>query len=172
MKSAPAPPLFLRACRIHLDRGSHSPCGRDVEGISPKRTTIRGTVRLERMPLRDKSLKPSGSATVHDDSAMTSLRSSQLSYSFIAPCYAFCYGSVPANPEIRLIRVTTYNQRPNRSLGGRCGSALLWLALESQDASDSLFRGSRPPVEPRPLPRPAAAATQRPSPAPWPRCAS
>ncbi len=73
MRWTPGPPLFLRACRIHLDRGSDSPCGRGVEGTSPKRTTIRGTVRRERMPLRDKSLKPSGSATVHYDSAMTSL---------------------------------------------------------------------------------------------------
>ena len=74
MKWTPGPPLFLRACRIHLDRGSHSPCGRGVEGTSPRRTTIRGTMRLERMPLQDKSLKPSGSATVRDDSAMPSLR--------------------------------------------------------------------------------------------------
>ncbi len=73
MKWTPAPPLFLRACRIHLDWGSDSPCGRGVEGTSPRRTTIRGTVRRERMPLRDKSLKPSGSATVHYDSAMPSV---------------------------------------------------------------------------------------------------
>ncbi len=74
MKWTPGPPLFLRACRIHLDWGSDSLCGRGVEGTSPRRTTIRGTVRRERMPLQDKSLKPSGSATVRDDSAMPSLR--------------------------------------------------------------------------------------------------
>ena len=74
VKWAPGPPLFLQACRIHLDWGSDSLCGRGAEGTSPRRTTIRGTVRLDRMPLRDKSLKPSGSATVRDDSAMPSLR--------------------------------------------------------------------------------------------------
>ena len=37
--------------------------------------------------------------------------SSQLPYGFIAPCYAFCYGFVPENPEIRLIRVTNIQSK-------------------------------------------------------------
>ena len=74
MKWAPGPLLFLRACRIHLDWGSESPSGRGAEGTSPRRITVRGRVRRERMPLLGKSLEPYGSITVHYDSAMTSLR--------------------------------------------------------------------------------------------------
>ena len=37
--------------------------------------------------------------------------SSQLSYGLLTPCYAFCYGSVPENPEIRLIRVTNIQSK-------------------------------------------------------------
>ena len=62
--------------------------------------------------LRQGSLEPSGSdgsVTVRSELTASSQRS------LTAPlrlCYAFCYGSVPANPEIRLIRVTIPVHRP------------------------------------------------------------
>ena len=106
MKSADSPLLFLGACRIHsVLEANHreSPCGRGAEGTSSRRIAFRGTMGPEPMPFRDKLL---GAIRLRHGSLRLHYGSSQLSYGSVPPCYAFCYGSVPTNPEIRLIRVT------------------------------------------------------------------
>ncbi len=56
MKWVLSPLLFLGACRIHEYCANHreSPCDRGAEGTSPRRIAFRGTMRLERMPFRDR----------------------------------------------------------------------------------------------------------------------
>ena len=170
MKSAAGPLLFLRACRIHSALGlttENPPCGRDAEGTSPRRIAFRGTMGPEPMPFRDKLL---GAIRLRHGSLRLHYGSSQLSYGSVTPCYAFCYGSVPTNPEIRLIRVTE-RQSPSGSLicgrvevgyremrkPSNAGTALWDLGAEPLEGAREVGRQRRGELQPLPRRREAEA---------------
>ncbi len=134
-KWAPGPLLFLGACRITYVLGANhreSPCGRGAEGTPQgARPSEEGWDRSE-CRCEASSLERDGSITIRYGSITVPL---QILYSSIAaplrlvtPYYAFCYGSMPENPEIRLTNLTTYNQRgrltcPQRRMQGtRCST--------------------------------------------------
>ncbi len=141
----PGPLLFLGACRITYVLGEsieNAPVAEGLGNIPQTHNRPRKGGTRANAVVRQALWNHTAPRRLHDASATGSRRIRD--------------ASVPANPEIRLTNLTTYNQRPNPPpppprqsshpclvLKGRLGSGsypFSWHAIESQCVLHTLFR--------------------------------